>query len=68
MEDEDKPVKTENMGEESHVQQKNHGFSIESSGTLNEEQEDELSCNAGMKDANVKADLPPKINSTKGEG
>ena len=68
MENEDKPVKTENMGEESPVQQKNHGFSTHSSGTLNQEQEDKLSSAAEKNDTNVKADLPPKINSTKREG
>jgi hypothetical protein len=68
MENEDKPVKTENMGEEGPVQQKNHGFSTHSSGTWNQEQEDKLSSAAEKNDTNVKADLPPKINSTKREG
>jgi len=61
MENEDKSVKTENMGEVDPVQQKNHGFSIHSSGTWNQ---DELISTA---EKDSKADLPPKINSTKRE-
>ena len=75
MENEDKSVKTGNMedeagnmGEEAPVQQNNHGFAIHSSGTWDEEQEDELSSTAENNDTNVKADLPPKINSTNREG
>ena len=68
MENEDKSLKTEDMGEDSPVQQKNHGFATHSSGTWDEEQEDELSSAAKNTDTNVKADLPPKTNSTKREG
>jgi hypothetical protein len=63
MENEDKSVERENMGEEvGLVQQKNHGFSTHSSGTWNQ---DELISTA---EKDSKADLPPKINSTKREG
>jgi hypothetical protein len=69
MENEDKSVKRGNMGEEAPVQQNNHGFAIHSSGTLeDEEQEDKLSSTAENNDTNVKADLPPKINNTNREG
>ena len=67
MENEDKSLKTD-MGEEDTVQQKNHGFATHSSGTWDQEQEDELSLTAEKNDTNIKADLPPKINSTKREG
>jgi hypothetical protein len=59
MENEDKPVGTENMGEVGSIQRKNHGFSIHSSGTWNQ---DELISSA---EKDSKADLPPKISSTK---
>jgi hypothetical protein len=68
MENEDTSVKTENMGEEGSVQQKNHGFSTHSSGTWNQ---DELISTAKKLISTAedsKADLPPKINSTKREG
>jgi hypothetical protein len=68
MENEDKPIKRENMGEERPVEQTDHGFSTQSSSTLDQEQEDELSSTPEKNDTNVKADLPPKINSTKREG
>lgn len=67
MENEDKSLTTENMGEDP-VQQKNHGFATHSSGTWDQEQEDELSLTAEKNETNVKADLPPKMNSTKREG
>ena len=68
MENEDKSVKTENMGEEGSVQQKNHGFSTHSSGTWNQ---DELILTAEKSISTAedsKAELPPKINRTKREG
>jgi hypothetical protein len=69
MENEDKPVKTGNMEEEAPVQQNNHGFAIHSSGTWeDEEQKDEVSLTAENNDTSVRADLPPKINDTEGEG
>jgi len=69
MENKDKSIKTGNMGEEAPVQQDSHGFAIHSSGSWDEEaQQDELSSTAGNNDTNVKADLPPKINNTNKEG
>jgi hypothetical protein len=62
MENEDEPVKRENIGEEGLVQQKNHGFSTHSSGTW---KQDELILTA---EKDSKTDLPPKTNSTKREG
>ena len=68
MENKDMSVETENMGDVGPVQQKNHGFATHSSGTWDQEQEDELSLTAEKNETNVKADLPPKMNSTKREG
>jgi hypothetical protein len=68
MENEDKSVKRQNIGEVAPVQQKNHGFSSHSSGTWNQ---DELISTAEKLSSTVeesKADLPPKINNTKREG
>ena len=73
MENEDKSIKTENMGDVQEQQkggvqeqQNNHGFSSHSSGTWN--QDEESISTAEKNDPNVKADLPPKINNTKREG
>jgi hypothetical protein len=58
MENEDESVKTEDMGAESSIQEKNHGFSSHSSGTWNQ---DEMISSA-EKDSKVQ--LPPKTSTT----
>ena len=68
MENEDTSGQRENMGEVGPVQQKKHGFSTQKSGTWNQEQEADSTSAVEKNDSNVKADLPPKINSTKREG